>query len=204
MVPVLKKPHRRASTPLITQPTQPPFFNNEQACLRIRGVPPLSHRRLCFRLCLTPPKRRTLCNCPNPNLDTSPLFFLFRETLWFVCLTLASSPSPYKTAPGNSRRCRCEIAIEFCRGTTEHLILKQLSNRYLPASCHNPYTPTGGLPQKRLLRFLVTYTPKKTFFCRSVTVGVPSCDPLKHTCCHASREHVMTSAIQPLRARGYL
>ncbi len=42
------------------------------------------------------PGRRTLRNCPNPNLATSPVFFPFRETLWFVCLTLASSPSPHK------------------------------------------------------------------------------------------------------------
>jgi hypothetical protein len=71
-------------------------------------------------------------------LTSHQCFLLFREPLWFVCLTLSSSPSPYKAAPGNSRRCRFEISIEFCRGTTEHLILKQLSNRYLPASRQNP------------------------------------------------------------------
>jgi hypothetical protein len=50
------------------------------------------------------PGRRTLCNCPNPNLAASlaPVFFLFRETLWFVCLTLASSPSPHKPPRGTA------------------------------------------------------------------------------------------------------
>jgi hypothetical protein len=65
-------------------------------------------RRLRSRRTLTPSLGGArLRNCPNPNLDrfaSHLCFFLFRETLWFVCLTLASSPSPYKTAPENSRR----------------------------------------------------------------------------------------------------
>ena len=69
----------------------------EQACLRPRGCSlPRRIRRLRSRLMLSPlPGRRTLCNCPTPNLDASPVFFLFRENLWFVCL---SSPlHPHRT-----------------------------------------------------------------------------------------------------------
>jgi hypothetical protein len=102
------------ATSFLPQYSTVPIFHHSSS-LSPRGCS-LSRRisRLRSRLMLAPSQGcARLRNCPNPNLDKSPVFFLFRETLWFVCLTLASSPSPYKTAPVNSRRCRLSDSV--CR-----------------------------------------------------------------------------------------
>ena len=70
-------------------------------------------RRLRSRRTLTPSLGGArLRNCPNPNLDrfaSHLCFFLFRETLWFVCLSLPFHP--HRTKP--PRRTAADAALEI-------------------------------------------------------------------------------------------
>jgi hypothetical protein len=81
---------------LLPQYSTIPLFHHS-SFLRLRDVPSPGAPSAPLSPVLNPSLGGALFrNCPTPNLDESPVFFLFRETLWFVCLTLASSPSPHK------------------------------------------------------------------------------------------------------------
>ena len=125
--------------------------------------PPLAHRRLTLSPDANPlPKGALYATVRIRILTSHQCFFLFRETLWFVCLTLASSPSPYKTAPENSRRCRLRDRVCRSGGIGQELKFPDEGTTAISQSSrHNPYRPSSILSEKRLLRFLDTDTPEK-------------------------------------------
>ena len=121
-----------------------------------------------------PPWMRPPRNCPNRIVTTRRLvtaFLLFREKP----LVLSVSPLPLhhhraKPPPMNSRRWR-------------------------GASCHNPYVPNAGLPQKRFCGSLDQTLPKNCFSVARSPPGYRLAIRSSPPCWHAQRERGMPSAL---------
>ena len=153
---------------------RPPSHPEYRASMsKDRGCSLPAQRRLRTRRCFTPPwgahasQLSEPASCLRDARQRS--FSRFVPILRFVCLSPASSPSPYQAAP------------------EEQL---PMPLRFTPQPLH----AVRGLPESRLLRFPHAEFPEKSRFRCSVTAAMPACDPLNPASLHASRERGMPSA----------